>query len=99
MRGTQHRICPQEIGRPRARAGLPWSTLSRDLVTSQVMRHPGNGSGRQTPSDGPITFVSADPTRCDLGGRTHSLCNGDGQRLNPNLLLAMPGRFRLTPSH
>jgi hypothetical protein len=94
----------QDIGRPTASpdAGPPWSTLSRDPMTSQVTTAPGNGSRRQTPSDGPITLVSADPTRCDLAGRTYSLCNGDRQRPNPGVP-PVPSddarRFRLTPSH
>jgi len=102
MRGTQHRICPKtSVDQEPRQSGSTVVHLvpGPSDKPSDATTPPSNGSRRQMPSDGPITFVSADPTRCDLAGRTHSLCNGDGQRPNPDLLLAMPGRFRLTPSH
>ena len=60
------------------------------LLTSRVTTAPGSGSRRQMSSDGLITLISADPTRCDLAGRTQPLCNGDGQRPNA-------ARIRLSP--
>jgi hypothetical protein len=43
----------------------------QDPVTSQVTTAPGNGSRRQTSSDGPITSISTNPTRYDLARRSH----------------------------
>ena len=60
-------------------------------MTSQVTTAPGSGSRRQTSSDGPITLISADPTRCDLAGRTQSLCDGDGQRPKPGHIRLLRG--------
>jgi 3-oxoacyl-[acyl-carrier protein] reductase len=42
-----------------------WSALCRDPVTSQAPTAPGGGSRRRTSSDGPITLISANPTRHD----------------------------------
>jgi DNA-binding CsgD family transcriptional regulator len=42
-----------------------------------------------------LARASSASTKC----RRRCPRNGDGQRLNPDLLLAMPGRFRLTSSH
>jgi hypothetical protein len=81
---------------PARRAGpdrpdRPGSPSSRDPVTCQVTTAPGSDSRRQTSSDGPITLISADPTRCDLAGRTHSPCNGEGQRTNPGHIRLLHG--------
>ena len=64
----------QDIGQPRASpdARPARSALSRNPVTSQVTTAPGKSSRRQTPSDGPIISISADPTRRDLAGRSHN---------------------------
>ena len=86
-----------QTGRPRPDQRVPESRLITAGNTSSdpvcEFWHGTRGSRRQTSSGAPIILISADPTRCDLAGRAHSLCNGDGQRPNPDLLLTMPGGF------
>jgi len=93
MRGTQHEAIPRHRSTWNlARFARPTrSPSSQEPVTSQVTTAPGSGSRRQTSSDGPITLISADPTRCDLAGRTHSLCDGDGQRPKPRHIRLLQG--------
>ena len=73
-----------------ARATGPASC--REPMTSQVTTTPGGGSRRQTSSNGPVASTSANPTRCDLAGRTHSPLHGDAQRMSP-------GHIRLLPKY
>ena len=90
MRGTQHEAIPRHRSTWNlARFARPTRfPSSQEPVTSRVTTAQGGDNRRQTSSDGPITLISADPTRCDLAGRTHSLGNGDVQR-------PIPGHIRL----
>ena len=93
MRGTQHEAIPRHRSTWNlARFARPTRfPSSQEPVTSRVTTTPGSGSRRQASSDGPITLISADPTRCDQAGRTQSLCNRDGQRTNPGRIRLLPG--------
>jgi hypothetical protein len=92
MRGMQHEAIPRHrsTSNPARFARPTRSPSSQKPVTSRVRTAPGSGSRRQTSSDDPITLISADPTPCDLAGRTQSLCNGDAQRTNPRHIWLLP---------
>jgi hypothetical protein len=93
MRGTQHEAIPRHRSTWNlARFARPArSPSSQEPVTSRVTTAPGSGSRRQMSSDGPITLISADPTQCDLAGRTPPLCNGDGRRPKPGHIRLLRG--------
>src|SRR5260370_3001086 len=83
----------REMGHSRASPDAPVQgdpLRHPEPVTSQATMAPGSRSRRQTFSDGPVTSISADPTRRNLAGPTHYPSHGDGQRPNPDLLLTMP---------